>query len=285
MRTTIKCMGMLFVSDIHFGANRREDVDAFMHTAADEVRGDALVVIVGDLTQNATNEEYDEAGVFLAELVNMGLRLVVTVGNHDLGGWRGERLGMRPCARKRFIDLLKVVHAQPELIAANELDAIYRVGADVFVSLASSHRGRRLFAGLAGGGRIRRGQIEWCRRELDRAGIDGIKDRLHLVTHRSVFSDVADKHRPMHRHERLDVELLAPRFFASVVSGHNHRAVAAKVALPTSGHIVTRVSVPTLSTRVQGTDQHRGWLVGALSSEELPRLVSLPSLTTQQEAA
>lgn len=60
---------------------------------------------------------------------------------------------------------------------------------------------------------------------------------------------------------------------------------AEKVALPTSGHIVTRVSVPTPSTRVHGPDQHRGWLVGALSSDELPRLVSLPSLTTQQEAA
>lgn len=267
---------MLFVSDVHFGANQADDVEAFMRAAADEVRGDALVVIAGDLTQNATDAEYDDAREFIGRLVGKGLRLVVTVGNHDLGGWRGERLGMRARARKRFVDLLKIVQAQPEVIAVNDVDAIHRFGADVFVSLCSSHRGRKLFAGLAGGGRVRREQIEWCARELDRAGVDGRTQRLHLVTHRSMWSDDDDKHPRMHRHERLDVELLAPRRFSSVVGGHNHRSVVARVALPTSGHVVTRVSVPTLSTRAHGLGQHRGWLVGALGSDHLPRYVALP---------
>ena len=275
---------MLLVSDVHFGANQPDDVEAFMRAAVDEVRADALVVIAGDLTQNATDAEYDDARVFIDNLVDMGLRLVVTVGNHDLGGWRGERLGMRTRARKRFADLLKIVHAQPEVIAVNDVDAIHQFGADIFIALSSSHRGRKLFAGLAGGGRVRREQIEWCTRELDRAGIDGRTQRLHLVTHRSLWSDDDDKHRRMHLHERLDVELLAPRCFSSVIGGHNHRAVAAKVALPTSGHPIMRFAVPTLSTRVHGPGQHRGWLVGELGRDELPRYVALPPLTEREAA-
>ena len=275
---------MLLIADLHFGANQRDDVEAFMRAAADEVRGDALVVIAGDLTQNATDEEYDDARGFIDRLVDLGLRLVVTIGNHDRGGWRGERLGMRTRARRRFAGLLQIVHGQADVVAVNDLDAIHRFGADVFVSLSSTHRGRKLFAGLAGGGRVRREQIEWCTRELDRAGIDGRTHRLHLVTHRSLWSDDDDKHAAMHRRERLDVELLAPRFFSSVISGHNHRALAARVALPTSGQLITRLSLPTLSTRVHGPGQHRGWLVGALGSDELPRFVTLPSLKAREAA-
>lgn len=270
---------MLFASDLHFGSNRSEDIAAFLAAARDEAAGDRLVIVPGDLTMTGTTAEYEAATAFVSALVDMGLHVVLTPGNHDFGKWQGERLGRRQATRARFAELLKLIHAQAEVVAAVDFDAIHVIGADVFVALRSTHRGQLSSARLLGTGRIRGEQIDWALAELTRLRVDGTGHRRHLVTHRSLWQDEGDepdKHEPMKRRGRLERELLVPLAFRTVIHGHNHRAVVAQVALPKGGRTITRIGVPTLSTRDHGPGQARGWLAGALASEELPRFVPAP---------
>lgn len=270
---------MLFASDLHFGANRSEDIDAFLGAARHEAAGDRLVVIPGDLTMTGTVEEYDAASAFIRALLHLGLRVVLTPGNHDFGKWPGERLGLRRETRNRFADLLKPIQDQPEVIAVRDFDAIHVIGTDVFVALRSTHRGQLSSLGVRGTGRIRGEQIDWAVAELTRLGVDDAPYRRHLITHRSLWQDegvAPDKHGPMKRRGRLEREVLVPLAFKSFIHGHNHRPVMEHVALPKSRGVIARIGVPTLSTRDHSPGQARGWLVGALGSSELPRFVSTP---------
>ena len=84
---------MLISSDIHFGANRLVDAQAFLNAARDPTTNPMrLVVLCGDLTQKATTEEYEQATRFVNGLREGGYAVVLTPGNHDFGQFYGERL-------------------------------------------------------------------------------------------------------------------------------------------------------------------------------------------------
>ena len=72
---------------------------------------------------------------------------------------------------------------------------------------------------------------------------------LHLVTHRSLWSDEKDKHRAIRRRERLEKALLGPFGFSSFIHGHNHNFVSRMTTTPKRGLSIRRLGVPTLSER------------------------------------
>lgn len=260
---------MLIVSDVHFGKNAMNDVDAFLEAAAS--RDHRIVVVAGDVTQSHTDEEYGEAVRFIRRLLDSGRVVVLTPGNHDLGCWRGERLRVDDRARDRFRNLLAPVLRQPEVVAHNDMDSVVRVGDDVFVALRSVHRGPKRYGGMFRRGRITGDQIAWTQGVL--ATLEG-RSRLHLVTHRSLWEDPPDRHAALRRRARLERELLVPFGFTSYIHGHNHRFVARARETPKFGYAILHISAPTLSERTRG--EARGWVDWPLEDRAAraePRLV------------
>jgi 3',5'-cyclic AMP phosphodiesterase CpdA len=258
--------GRLFlVSDVHFGKNTEQIVDRFLASAtADNLR--RVVVIAGDLTQDAEPDEYAATDRFVSRLLAANIRVIVTPGNHDFGRWRGERLRADGPARAAFGDLLSSVNAQPEVIASNDFDAITRIDDDLFVCLRSTHRGPSSKLGITGHNRITRDQIRWAARVLDELQTERLS--LHLVTHRSLWSDDDDKHGALCRRRRLEEELLRPYGFASFINGHNHRFGSRSRKTPKTGYRIRHVAVPTLSER-KGKHGDRGYVVWSGAEPEL----------------
>lgn len=73
---------ILHVSDPHFGRSDPEIIGQFVQTCG-LIRPD-LVVISGDITQNANVEEFHEARAFLAALHDSGIKYFIIPGNHDI---------------------------------------------------------------------------------------------------------------------------------------------------------------------------------------------------------
>lgn len=265
---------MLIASDLHFGANISEPLEKLVKHALDPARNaDRLVILAGDLTQDATETEYAQAGAFVRTLLVGGATVVLTPGNHDYGRWWGERLPLSLGgheARLRFRALMVPILAQESVVAQRDVDSITVVGSHVFVALRSTHRGQKTTAGIGGSGRIRREQIAWARSELSQ--IDRTL-KLHLVTHRSLWSDDAqDKHSSMVRRRRVEEELLKPFGFASFIHGHNHVFEKRVRSTPKIGYAIRHVSVPTLSER-EGKVPVRGYV--AWRAEEDPELIEV----------
>lgn len=239
---------MLLVSDIHFGRNRLQDVERFIEDAKNpEMNPDRLVVIAGDMTQFARKNEFDEAEQFVDRLLKAGLKIVLTPGNHDFGDWIGEYIRTNRKARSRTKTLLKPIFEQKEIIAAEDFDSILKIDNDVFVVLRSTHRGKWSNLGLYGANRITRKQIHWAFTQL--TSLDTDNCRLHLVTHRSLWKESGDQHSRMVNPRLLEGSLLRHFSFRSFIHGHNHRFLFAQTSTPKLGLPITRLALPTLSTR------------------------------------
>jgi len=258
---------MLLVSDIHFGANRAEDVAAFERAASDGTNQDRIVVIAGDFTQDHKSGEFEDAAAFLCRLLEAGCVVIATPGNHDLGRWQGEKMFTNDRARARCRSLLAPVYDQPQVESHHDMDSITVVGDEVFVALRSIHRGPARWGGILRHARIRRNQIEWANRELSRLRREasiGASSRLHLVTHRSLWRDDGDKHSAVRRRRRLEAELLKPAGFVAYIHGHNHRFSAGVRTTPKLGLRLMHLSIPTLSTRARAKGEQfeysRGWV-------------------------
>jgi len=252
---------VLLAADLHLGRSAEADLDRFLAAALDEP--DRLVVLAGDLLDRPGGELLLQADLLVQELLLAGVRLVLVVGNHDLGGWLGERAGTK--GRKLFGKLLGHVLEQPEVVAHRGFDSIAVIDDDVFVSLRSSHRGQRRRLRVGGVNRIRGEQIEWARDVLVR--IDTAGKRLHLVTHRSLWHDSGDQHSAMRRRRRLETELLAPCGFDSFISGHQHRFVHDEAArTPKTGFKIRRIGLPALSCGVRSG--HAGFVQWRPPGEE-----------------
>ena len=245
---------MILASDLHLSRTAAPDIEALLAAClSPQHNPERTVVLAGDLVQHNTAEEYERAGALLGALLDGGVTLVLTPGNHDFGQLLGEKFGVT--GRERFTALLDAVLRQPAVLAHREFDAITSVDDDLFVTLASTQRGqgRKLF--VAGENRIRRVQIEWATAELE-GKTEG--RQLHLVTHRSLWSDAEDGHCRMVRKERLERELLEPLGFQTLIHGHNHRFVCEAASTPRIGYGMLRIGLPTLSSRHHGRE--RGWV-------------------------
>ena len=239
---------MVCISDIHFGANLSAHVLRFIETACDPAMNpDRIVIIAGDMTQHATEPEYREAEMLLRTLLDAGIRVVLTPGNHDFGDWIGEYFFTNRKARKRYQSLTGPVFKQKEIIVSEDYDSIMRCGNNIFVSLRSTHRGKAHSLGIIGINRIRNRQVEWAASQLASMNIKGAL--LHLVTHRSLWQESGDRHAGIYRPTFIEKHLLERFTFHSIIHGHNHRYLFACTSTPRLGIPVIRLSLPTLSDR------------------------------------
>jgi len=246
---------MILASDLHLARTNPADIEALLAAClSPEHDPERAVILAGDLVQHNSREEYALAGRLLGELLDGGVTVVLTPGNHDFGQILGEKFGSS--GRKRFAGLLESVLAQKAVLARQDFDSVTAIGHDLFVALASTQRGQGRKLYVAGENRIRRKQIEWAAAELERVGREG--RRLHLVTHRSLWSDAEDEHGRMVRKERLERELLEPLGFTSFIHGHNHRFEHGDTTTPRIGYRINRIALPTLSSRDRGWE--RGWV-------------------------
>lgn len=255
------------LADIHFGANKKGDVDAAVDVAKRHGKS-GTVVIGGDFTQVASEKEYREAEKFIRALIDAGNTVVATPGNHDFGFHATpgtDKINILPTkydrARTRYTrhvlrPILEQSAAQIVLDPEDGFDTITRIGDDVFVALRSTHRPRVTSLGWQVA-RIRERQIFWARDLLERKGWTEL--RLHFVTHRSIWQTVQprgdkqkhkDKHPPMKQRRRLEEELFKELRFHSFVHGHNHALRFEDCETPYLGLPIRRISIPTLSHRV-----------------------------------
>jgi len=245
---------MLLVSDLHFGPKLPSGATRQILKAA-ERNPDKIVVIPGDLTHFSREHEYLAAEEFIRALIAQGNTVIMTPGNHDLGGWFAEKFslmgwsGQYDVAIERVISMHAPVLAQKGVLAVREdrLDSITQVDSHIFVCLRSEHRA------LA---RIRKDQIAWASSVLETLDLTG--KSLHLVCHHSLWKDLSDRHFPMAARTRLEVNLLQRFNFCSVIHGHNHRFTYQETTSPNIGYSIKRISCPTICTR--NGKQARGFL-------------------------
>jgi len=246
---------MILASDLHLARTDPSDIEALLAAClSTEQNPERAVALAGDLVQHSSREEYALAGEFLAALLDNGLTVVLTPGNHDFGQVLGEKFGTK--GRKRFAALLEAVLAQEAVVATQDFDSITAIGDELFVALASTQRGQGRKLYVAGENRIRRKQIEWAAEALGSVVCE--RRRLHLVTHRSLWSNAEDDHGRMVRKGRLERELLEPLEFHTFIHGHNHRFVCEDRETPRTGYGIRRIALPTLSSRDRGWE--RGWV-------------------------
>lgn len=239
---------MVCISDIHFGANLSAHISRFIQTACDpDLNPDRIVIIAGDMTQHARETEYREADRLLHILIDKGIRVVLTPGNHDFGDWIGEYIYTNRKARSRYKNLTGTVLMQKEIIAMDEYDSIMRCENNIFVALRSTHRGKAHSLGVVGINRIRKTQVRWAATQL--ASMDTRGALIHLVTHRSFWRESGDRHAGIYRPAFIEENLLARFRFHSVIHGHNHRYLFACTSTPSLGVPVIRLSLPTISDR------------------------------------
>lgn len=87
------------LSDIHFGGENVDAVEAALQTLAD--LEPQLVLVTGDLTLNGLPREFEAARLWLSRLA---APLLVTPGNHDTPYWNLPLRALRPFDRyRRFI--------------------------------------------------------------------------------------------------------------------------------------------------------------------------------------
>jgi UDP-2,3-diacylglucosamine pyrophosphatase LpxH len=251
---------MLLASDLHFGHNNSQDVEALAEIASDTPRTGGIAVICGDFTSTGRSREYEQARELLERIIAAGNVVVVTPGNHDFGipGVGIDHVNWIPrlnkAGRKRFWEhLMPLVLAQRAVIAHSDFDTIIRHGDDVFVALRSTH------IGIRGINRIKGAQIDWATRALH--GLTW--NRLWFVTHRSIWSD--PQHGPMSKRKRLEKRLFREFSFDGFIHGHNHNVVFQRTTTPKLGIQMLHVGVPTLSTR--SGSQNRSFLLWDAASK------------------
>ena len=141
-------LSLLQVSDLHFGPHYLPGVGEAVLRLAAELRPD-VVVASGDFTQRAKHAQFRQARAFLDRLPDVPL--VVVPGNHDVPVYRV------------FERMLAPYRNYKEHIAV-DLDQVVHVDGAVIVALNSTepHTAVR-------NGRIRRSQLEFCRRAFAEA--------------------------------------------------------------------------------------------------------------------
>jgi 3',5'-cyclic AMP phosphodiesterase CpdA len=242
---------LLLVSDIHFDRVDRLQHAGFLRAADEEREGDRVVLIAGDLTMDGTESEYEKARAFVDGLQELGLRIILTPGNHDFGNGL-ERRVVQPVCRDRYRSLARNLEAwwraHPEhgthILSDDGFDSLTRIDNHLFVALRSVHS----WSGLQPPNRVRGEQIDWANRQIEHHRKQG--DVLHFVTHRSIWELSADKHPAMEKSKRLARELLRPHGFRTYIHGHNHVEIDRVAVLPGTESSIRHLAVTTLSDRV-----------------------------------
>ena len=191
---------ILHISDLHFGPPYVPRVGEALLRLAPELEADAIVVS-GDLTQRAKEEQFVEARAFLDRLPELP-RLVVP-GNHDVPLYRlRERLFEPHALYRRYI--------------SPDLDQVLRIDGATLVGLDSTAPRRAIV-----NGRIRREQLAFCTSSF----LEAPEDDVRIVVAHHHFAPAPDyegdrampkSKRAIERFTQLGVEV--------ILGGHLHRA-------------------------------------------------------------
>ena len=189
---------LLHVSDLHFGKPFLPDVAEAVIEHSRAIAPD-VVVVSGDLTQRAREEQFRQAAEYLRRFEKP---VVVTPGNHDVPFYRFW---------ERFLMPYRHYHRH----ISSDLNTTTQVAGLLIVALNSSRRFTLT------NGRIRRSQLDFATRAMQDAGDSLIRI---VVTHHHLAPPPGFERtnvmpfarRALRRFTELDVDL--------ILAGHTHRA-------------------------------------------------------------
>ena len=237
---------MIIASDIHADKGKPMLVNR-IDSALRRDRHRTLIV-AGDLTCGAREEEYDRVARWLVDLIEEGINVVLAVGNHDMSSSILVARLPKAGGKRRYSALMDLVEHQPIVVARmNEFDAIFCIGQDVFYAARSTH------SKPYKGSRVKKSQFQLAKECLTTIGLlpeNGY--RLHLVTHQSLWHLDDDAHGHIHKRKRLVENLLRPLGFVTAINGHNHRFEASPREVKSLGFRMYHIQAPSLSVRTKG---------------------------------
>jgi 3',5'-cyclic AMP phosphodiesterase CpdA len=218
---------IVHLSDLHAGRVHAGVVDALVRTIR-SVHAD-LVVVSGDLTQRATDEQFREARAFLDAL---DARTLVIPGNHDVPFWNVAARFVTPLDRYRayITDDLAPVYEDQEIVVA---------GVNTARSLAW------------GGGRINREQVAAVLETLRTAPPSALRI---VVTHHPFDLPPGVPARRILGRARMAMARLATAGADLFLSGHLHISHVSHSAerYRIAGHSALIVQAGTVSMRGRG---------------------------------
>lgn len=193
-------LSILHASDLHFGEPYVPAVGEAFVRAAHRVEPD-LVVLSGDFTQRAKEEEFRRARAYVERLPDVPT--VVTPGNHDVPLYRVlERLFTPFRNYRRFM--------------SEELDTVTRLPGTVVVSLSTAAPRRAIV-----NGRITTDQLRWAAAAFEAAGPDDT--RILVAHHHLAPAPDYEGDRPLPRARRI-LDALNAMGVELILGGHLHRA-------------------------------------------------------------
>ncbi|HEX8655537.1 MAG TPA: metallophosphoesterase [Allosphingosinicella sp.] len=237
------------LSDIHFGAHDQKVVDASVAWLR-EHRPD-LVIISGDFTQRAREEQFRQASAWLNMLRADGFDLLTIPGNHDVPLYDLARRFGRPLSRyKRYIS--------NDLCPWYEDDHLAVLGINTARSLTIKD------------GRINREQMEIIRDRF--SAVPSNKTRI-LVTHHPLFAmpigEGGELSEAVGRHEDA-VKAVCAAGVHIALAGHFHRtyAEAARRMVQNAGGALVIQAGTATSVRLRNDElQSFNWIETHKNSE------------------
>lgn len=191
---------LLHISDLHFGPFFLPQVAEALREAISGITYDILVVS-GDFTQRAREEQFKQASEFLHSLPDKPM--IVTPGNHDVPLYRvWERLTAPYELYRRYI--------------SHQLDQTLSAPGVCIVSLNSTAPRRAIT-----NGRIDPWQLDYCQQAFSKA--DPQDTRIVVVHHHFAGAPDYDRTPAMPRAQQ-SLERLEQMKVELVLAGHLHRA-------------------------------------------------------------
>lgn len=245
---------MIIASDIH---TRKGEQPLFRAIEKDLMEDEhKILILAGDLTHRAKAEEYAFVSAWLCMLMDSGINVVLSVGNHDMSESILITRIPKKKGYKRYSYLIdKIAEQSIAVDRRDEFDLIYAVGIDVFYAPRTTH------SKLHKPTRIKKKQYSWATEVLSKNGFSAKNGyRLHLVTHQSLWKLEDDKHGHINQRKRSVKNLLRPFGFSTAINGHNHRFTASKRDLKKMGFYLYHIQAPTLSNRTKGGKFEPGYV-------------------------
>ena len=230
------------LSDIHFGANDPEIVAATIDWLKEKQPD--LVIISGDLTQHAREQQFRDAAAYLQALRQNGHRLLVVPGNHDVPLYDILRRFISPLGRYKR-------HISDELCPWAETDEAAILGINTARSLTIKD------------GRINAEQMQLIRQRF--RGVAANKSRI-LVTHHPLFELPIGQGNELSEavgRQEDALKAIADAGIHLTLAGHFHRTyaeAASKMAKDAGPTLVIQAGTAT-STRLHNQEpQSFNWL-------------------------
>lgn len=230
------------LSDIHFGANDEKIVAAT--EAWLQKRQPDLVIISGDFTQRAREEQFRQASAYLNRLRSAGLKVLAIPGNHDVPLYDVVRRFAAPLRRyKRYID--------SDLCPWFEDDNVAVLGINTARSLTIKD------------GRINHEQIALMHERFGK--VPGSKTRI-LVTHHPLFAMPIGRGNELSEavgRQRDAVKAACEAGVHIALAGHFHRTYAESASrmVENAGTALVIQAGTATSTRLRNSEpQSFNWL-------------------------